>query len=125
VIAEEETVNQESVMRLWEEIKRRRPTGRIIHVCDNARYFHGKLVRAWLAEHPRTRVMFLPSYAPNLNLIERLWKFLRKEVSSHYFYETLEEFRRTVREFFRNIHHHKHKLESRLTLKLHIVSPAR
>ncbi len=69
--------------------------------------------------------MYLPSYAPNLNLIERLWKYLRKEVISHYDYKKKEDFREAVLRFFRNIHYHKHKLQSLLTLKFQIVSPAR
>jgi transposase len=125
VVDESERIDQASVIRLWEAIEAKRPNAKIIQVCDNARYYHGRLVKEWLEKHPRTRVMFLPSYAPNLNLIERLWKYLRKEVISHYFYKSKEDFREAVMDFFRNIHHHKHKLQTLLTLKFQIVSPAR
>jgi transposase len=124
VVDESERIDQASVIRLWEAIEAKRPNGKIIHICDNARYYHGRLVKAWLEKHPRTRVMFLPSYAPNLNLIERLWKYLRKEVISHYYYKKKEDFREAVMNFFRNIHHHKDKLQKLLTLNFQIVSPA-
>ena len=42
-------------------------------------------------------------YSPNLNLIERLWKFLRKEIINTKFYRTKHEFRDAVLKFFDNI----------------------
>jgi transposase len=33
----------------------------------------------WLARHRQFRLVPLPAYSPHLNLIERLWKFLRKK----------------------------------------------
>ncbi len=47
-------------------------------MLDNARYQRCALVEA-LARSPRIELLFLPSYSPNLNLIERLWKFAKKE----------------------------------------------
>ena len=53
----------------------RRP---ITVVLDNARYQRCALVQT-LARSLRIDLLFLPSYSPNLNLIERLWKFVKKE----------------------------------------------
>jgi transposase len=47
-------------------------------VMDNARYQHCQLVQS-LATDLGIELLFLPSYSPNLNLIERLWKFVKKE----------------------------------------------
>ena len=45
-------------------------------ICDNARYYHCKAVEDDL-KTARINLLFLPPYAPNLNLIERLWKFFK------------------------------------------------
>jgi transposase len=47
-------------------------------VLDNARYQRCALV-AGVAKELGIELLFLPSYSPNLNLIERLWKFVKKE----------------------------------------------
>jgi hypothetical protein len=51
-------------------------------VMDNARYQRCRLVQD-LAAQLNIELLFLPSYSPNLNLIERLWKFTKKEVCGH------------------------------------------
>jgi transposase len=48
-------------------------------VMDNARYQRCRLVRD-VAAALQIELLFLPSYSPNLNLIERLWKFVKKAV---------------------------------------------
>ncbi len=48
-------------------------------VLDNARYQKCKLVMK-LAATLNIELLYLPSYSPNLNLIERLWKFVKKSV---------------------------------------------
>ena len=93
----------------------------IINICDNAPYYHSNYLKDWLAQNPWCKVIYLPPYAPNLNLIERLWRFLRKQVTSYNFYEHFAEFRKAILDFFKNIKEHKQALESLLTLKFHIV----
>ena len=54
--------------------------GKIIHiVLDNARYQKCECVRE-LAQDLRINLVYLPSYSPNLNLIERLWRFAKSEL---------------------------------------------
>lgn len=52
-------------------------------VLDNARYQHCKLVEA-VAKQLNITLLFLPSYSPNLNIIERLWKFTKKKIGSDF-----------------------------------------
>ena len=56
------------------------------------------------------------------NLIERLWKFLRKKVINTGFYRTKEKFRQAIKDFFDNIGAYKEELESLLTLKFRLCN---
>ena len=69
-------VNTETMCELLRKIAAAALTdGPITLVLDNARYQHNAAVKA-LAGHLGITLLFLPSYSPNLNLIERLWKFI-------------------------------------------------
>ena len=60
-------------------------------VLDNARYQKCAPVRE-LASSLGVELLYLPSYSPNLNLIERLWRFVRKEVLDATYHERYEQF---------------------------------
>lgn len=64
-------------------------------VLDNARYQRCRLVQD-LAAELGIELLFLPSYSPNLNLIERLWKFVKGECLNGKYYETFDEFQRSI-----------------------------
>ncbi len=70
-------VNTETMSELLRKIAALGLTGPLTLVLDNARYQHNAAVKA-LAETLGIRLLFLPSYSPNLNLIERLWKFIKR-----------------------------------------------
>ncbi len=55
------------------------------------------------------------SYAPNLNLIERLWKFFKKKILYNRYYESFEEFRNACEDFFSNPGRYQGDLRSLLT----------
>lgn len=61
-------------------------------ILDNARYQRCKLV-CNLAAELQINLIFLPSYSPNLNLIERLWKFVKKKCLYNQYYPTFEDFK--------------------------------
>lgn len=61
-------------------------------VMDNARYQRCKAVDE-LAKQLGINLIFLPGYSPNLNLIERLWKFVKKKCLYNIDYATFEEFK--------------------------------
>lgn len=70
-------VNTETMSELLRKIAALGLTGPITLVLDNARYQHNAAVKA-LATQLGITLLFLPSYSPNLNLIERLWKFTKR-----------------------------------------------
>jgi transposase len=85
-------INALSVCELLVELasagRRSRPTTLVL---DNARYQRCELVRQ-TAESLGIELLFLPSYSPNLNLIERVWKFVQKESLASYSLATYEAF---------------------------------
>ena len=77
-VANHSYINAESVCLLLRQVAAAGLPRPITLVLDNARYQRCELVQA-LARSLRIELLFLPSYSPNLNLIERLWKFVKKE----------------------------------------------
>lgn len=100
VIQEDETLNADSTIRFIKKIEDAYPTKRKIHIfCDNARYYKNKTVKQYL-EKSRVQLHFLPPYSPNLNPIERLWKWMKERVIYNTYYEYFEEFKIAVMGFF-------------------------
>ena len=115
VIREDESINAQSTIKLFEEIESRYDKAQKIYIiADNARYYRAKLVKQYL-ESSRIRIEFLPSYSPNLNLIERLWKFFYKKTLYNKYYETYEEFKDKCLGFFEDIGKYKDELRTLLT----------
>lgn len=60
---------------------------------DNAKYFKAKIVFEWLEKHPKLKLEFLPPYSPNLNLIERFWRFVKGKLVKNQYYKKYKTFR--------------------------------
>jgi transposase len=73
------------------------PTGQILVVLDNVGY-HKRLAarRGWVAHHARTRPLWLPAYAPQLNRIERVWRHLKDKLSNHRWWADLPALERAT-----------------------------
>ena len=83
VIQEDQTLNAESTIRFFQKIEKAYPDKRKIHVfCDNAPYYRNQAVKEYL-ETSKISLHFLPPYSPNLNPIERLWKWMKERVMSN------------------------------------------
>lgn len=87
---------------------------------DNAKYTRNYDVCEH-AEKLKIKLIFLPPYSPNLNLIERLWKFFKKQIRKNKYYDTFEKFKKAIFDFFKNIEQHKPELKKLLTLKFEII----
>ena len=85
-------------------------------VLDNARYQRCAVAQA-LARSLKIELLFLPSYSPNLNLIERLWKFIKKECLAARYRATYEDFTAALDDGLAKLHtKHKAKMDTLLTL---------
>ena len=121
VVIESEWVNAQSTIEMIEEIQKKQPIGRIILFADNARYYKCEKIRIYLKENPRVTFIHLPPYSPNLNLIERLWKFFKKKVLCQKYYPTLEKMRKATLDFFDKLDSFKQELKTLMTLNFQII----
>jgi transposase len=64
-------------------------------ILDNAAYQRCNLVKDY-ARNAGVELIFLPTYSPNLNLIERLWKFVKSEVLNAAYHGTFDEFKNAI-----------------------------
>jgi transposase len=101
---EAEKINAQTTRQLLQKLEVTYPSRRIIHVfLDNARYHHAKILQSWLkAPERRVRLHFLPSYAPHLNPIERLWGIMHEHVTHNRHYARFDDFTEAILNFFRN-----------------------
>lgn len=115
-----DTINAQSTKRLCQKLLRKHQRKTIYFICDNARYNRNKMLHQW-AEQQRIEFVFLPAYSPNLNLIERLWRYLKKEIINSIYYDTYSKFKDAIIQFLDNTKSHKAELRSLLTLNFRTV----
>ena len=103
LIREDTTLNTESTLQFFKKIENAYPTKNKVHLfCDNARYYKNRLVGEYL-KSSKIKLHFLPPYSPNLNPIERLWKWMKERVMYNTYYQEFEEFKEAIMGFFRFI----------------------
>jgi transposase len=90
-------------------------------VLDNAPYNHADPVTR-AARELRIQLLYLPTYSPNLNLIERFWKFLKCKVARNHFYATFAEFRTAVQKVLNNIASYDDELASLMTERFQLFT---
>jgi transposase len=88
-------INAETVCQLLELLASQYVGERIYLILDNARYQKCQLV-SQTAQRLKIGLVFLPAYSPNLNLIERLWRFTKKKVLYNKFYSSFDEFKKAI-----------------------------
>jgi transposase len=88
-------VNTQTMGELLRKVAAQGLAGPITLVLDNARYQRNALVQALAAELGIT-LLFLPSYSPNLNLIERLWKFVKRRTLYGRYHASFADFRAVI-----------------------------
>ncbi len=122
-IWEDRTINAQSTMALFATLEQQHQDAETIYVIlDNAGYYRNTLVTNYV-NNSKIQPLFLPPYSPNLNLIERLWKFFKKEVSNNRYYEKFRDFKKAVFAFFRRLPKYEAQLETLLTDNFEIVRP--
>ncbi len=109
-------INAPYICQLFEEIRKVYPTESITLVMDNARYQKCNLVFD-AAKQTNIQLMYLPSYSPNLNLIERLWKFVKRKCLYCKFYGSFSDFSEAIKECLNKIKtEYREEIQSLITL---------
>jgi transposase len=102
-IQEDVTLNGDSTISFLKKIEAAYPNKNKIHLfSDNARYYKNKAVKKHL-EHSKIILHFLPPYSPNLNPIERLWKWMKERVMYNTYYEYFEDFKLAIIGFLESV----------------------
>jgi transposase len=96
-VANTTVVNTETMCQLLRKIAASGLTGPITLVLDNARYQRNAVVQA-LASQLGITLLYLPSYSPNLNLIERLWKFIKRRALYGRYHPTFADFQAAIQQ---------------------------
>jgi len=100
LIQEDKNLNASSTISFLQKIEAFYPEKRKIHVfCDNAPYYKNKAVTEYL-KSSKVELHFLPPYSPNLNPIERLWKWMKERIVYNTYYEHFEDFKSAILGFF-------------------------
>ncbi len=100
LVQEDDMLNAEATISFLRKLEDAYPTKSKIHLfSDNARYYRNKSVTEYL-KTSRIRLHFLPPYSPNLNPIERLWKWMKECVLYNTYYEDFEDFKSAIFGFF-------------------------
>jgi len=121
IVHEDTAVNADSTIELLKKTEAQYPKAEeITIICDNAMYYRSKILSEYL-KNSKIKLEFLPPYAPNLNIIERLWKFMRKKVTYNKYYESFDIFKNSIFEFFKNIEKYRKDLKTLLKDNFEII----
>ena len=96
-------------------------TEKFILYVDGARYSSSPAVKAWLKRHPEFHRSKIPAYSPKVNLIERLWKFMRAKALARW-HKTFEGMQAAVSGVLDHLEAYRDELQTLMTEKS-VVSP--
>jgi transposase len=116
----EEMCNSERIVEFLQKIKEKYPDREVVIILDNARYNYATATRVF-AEENNIKLLFLPPYAPNLNLIERLWKFTKKHLVNNTYHEDYTQFVNATGNFFKNLCDYNQELSHLFKRKFQII----
>jgi transposase len=122
----DKNLNAESVIELFTLMMSKHPQTKLFRIyLDNARYQHARILKEWIEKtRTETGVRFdlrhLPAYSPNLNLIERLWKFLKKEALQKW-HPTFEDMQQAIANVLDNLPLYHKQLTTLMTERFHLT----
>jgi transposase len=116
-----DNVNGEQVVNFLRLLRSTHPeTERFILYVDGARYYGSPVVKEWLKRHPEFHLSQIPAYSPNVNLIERMWKFMRSKALCRW-HKTFEDMQAAVSSVLDHLEDYRGELQTLMTEKFHII----
>jgi transposase len=121
ILLTEDNCSAEVIEAFLEEVKIQYNQAKTICIIlDNARYQRSNIVQT-TAKFFNIDLIYLPPYSPNLNLIERLWRYFKKEVMKNKYYPDYSTFEKMVNHFFINFNDRLTDMKSLLNFKFGII----
>jgi len=100
---EDSMLNAETTISFLEKISKAYPTKRQVHIfADNAKYYKNRAVQSYL-NNSKIKIHFLPPYSPNLNPIERFWKWMKERVLYNTYYQEFDDFKQAIFGFLQSV----------------------
>ena len=99
IVEEYEESTADTFHQFLQVVLHRYPGKPIYLILDNANIHQAKVLSPFLADHPALHLLFLPPYYPNLNNVERLWKWLREKVILNTYFPELAAIKNAIRRF--------------------------
>lgn len=116
-----DNINSEQFVNFLRLVRSLHPeTGKFILYVDGARYYNSPVVKEWLKRHPEFHLSQIPAYSPNVNLIERLWKFLRATALCKW-HKTFEDMQAAVSGVLDHLQAYRGDLATLMTERFHII----
>lgn len=120
-VVTEDNCDQYMMQETLKQIRKEYPDGKkIVLILDNASYNRAYSVRD-AAKELNIELKFLPPYCPNLNLIERIWKFMKKKILSCTYYPTFSEFQNAIHDFCSGIEIYHEEIKTLFSQKFEII----
>jgi DDE superfamily endonuclease len=122
----DKNLNAQSVIELFARMTAKHPECQHFRIyLDNVRYQHAVVLKEWIAQLEKDKgvtfdLKYLPAYSPNLNLIERLWKFLRKEALQKW-HPTFEAMQQAVAAVLDHLPEYSEQLTTLMTERFHLT----
>jgi transposase len=110
-----DTINQFTVCDFLRALRAKNPNGEKLYFILDRGPSNKALSVKDLAKELNIEIVLLPPYSPNLNPIERLWKFFKKKVLYNKYYEKFKDFESVCASFFRGIRKYKAELATLIT----------
>ena len=117
--AKNDRYDAEIFLSFLKDILDKYPGQRLVVILDNAKIHHAKLLQPFLdANNHVFKLVFLPPYSPNLNLIEEFWGWIKRSCIYNVFYHSIDEMSRRIQNFISIINQTPQKTIDRLCCSL-------
>ena len=118
----DDTLNSSSTISFLKMIEEKNKNAdKIVLLVDNAPYYYNGDVLEYVMNSKQLEMVYLPTYAPNLNLIERLWKFMKKKTLYNRYYPSFKDFQAALGNFFLRLPEYYDELASLITEEFQII----
>ena len=117
---EKKYLTKEHTLDFLEALRKEQPKGWIYLICDRSSCYYSKDVKAY-TKSMAIKLLYLPRRSPNLNIIERLWKFLRKHLLYNRYYSSYEKFSQSCKKFLNSLDDYELELRTLLTNNFQIL----